>query len=81
MKNVLTSATMRELVATAPVAIVLEGIKTKWQTHVIQVPGALTTAKVEVDGFGEIDATALVVTKDQARHLAAEIDELLRSHA
>ena len=81
MDSVLASATKRELVATTPFAIVLEGITTRWQTNVIQLPGALTRTRVALDGCGEIDATALVLGKDQARRLAAEINELLQSRA
>jgi len=73
------STSKRGVVPTTPVAIVLEGITTKWQTHIIQIPGELTSAKVAVDGYGEIDATALVLRKTQARHLVAEINELLES--
>jgi len=81
MDSILASATERELVATTPFAIVLEGITTRWQANVIQLPGALTRTKVALDGYGEIDATALVLSKDQARRLAAEINELLQSGA
>ena len=81
METVLASATERELGATTPFAIVLEGITTRWQINVIQLRGALTRTKVTLDGYGEIDATALVLSKDHARRLAAEINELLQSRA
>ncbi len=81
MKTVQASAAKpEELVATTPFAIVLEGITARWQINVIQLPGALTRTKVALDGYGEIDSTALVLSKDQARRLAAEINELLQSH-
>jgi len=81
MKTVQASAAKREeLVATTPFAIVLEGITARWQINVIQLQGALTRTQVALDGYGEIDSTALVLNKDQARRLAAEINELLQSH-
>lgn len=80
METAPASATERELVATTPFAIVLEGITARWQINVIQLPGALTRTKVALDGYGEVDATALVLSQDAARCLAAEIIELLQSH-
>src|SRR5215471_1329699 len=64
---------------TLPVAlaIVLEGVPERWQMNVLQILAQRTSTKVSVDGFGTIEAPAIVLTQDQARHLATQITEIL----
>jgi hypothetical protein len=62
-------------------AIVLDGVSEKWQMNVLPILARPTTASVEVDGYGAIDATAFVLSPEQARHLAIQIIELLGSTA
>jgi len=58
-------------------AIVLEGVSEKWQMNVLQVRGCPTRVKVMVEGYGVVDAPAIALTQDQARHLATQISEIL----
>jgi hypothetical protein len=58
-------------------AILLEGISEKWQMNVLQILGRPALARVKLDGYGTIDAPAILLTQSQARHLAAQIIELL----
>jgi len=60
-----------------PLAIVLEGVSEKWQMNVVQILGRPTAATVKVDGYGTIAAAAFLLSPEQARHLAAQITELL----
>jgi len=64
---------------TLPVAlaVVLEGVPERWQMNVLQIIAQRTNTKVRVDGFGTIEAAAIVLTPDQARHLATQITEIL----
>jgi len=67
--------------AELPLAIVLDGISEKWQMNVLQVRGCPTSIKVKVDGFGLIEAPAILLNVEQARHLATQIIELLGPEA
>ena len=58
-------------------AIVLEGVPERWQMNMLQILALRTSALVRVDGFGMIEAPAIVLTQDQARHLATQITEIL----
>jgi hypothetical protein len=58
-------------------AVVLEGVPDRWQMNVLQILALRTCAKVSVAGFGTIEAPAIVLTQDQARHLATQITEIL----
>ena len=58
-------------------AIVLEGVSEKWQMNVLQIRGRPTRIKVILDGYGTVDASAISLSPTQARHLAAQITELL----
>ena len=60
-------------------AIVLRGVSEKWQKNLLQVRGCPTTARVEIDGYGLVEAPAILLTQDQARHLATQIIEILGS--
>ena len=64
---------------TLPVAlaIVLQGVPERWQMNVLQILAQRTSARVCIDGFGTIEAPAIVLTPDQARHLATQITEIL----
>ena len=59
------------------VAIVLEGVSEEWQMNVLQIRGRSTRVKVALDGYGTLDAPAISLTANQARHLAAQIIEIL----
>lgn len=58
-------------------AIVLEGVSDKWQMNLLQIRGCPTRVKVVVDGYGTVDAPAISLTANQARHLATQITEIL----
>jgi hypothetical protein len=58
-------------------ALVLEGVSTKWQANVLQLLATPTSVNVAIDGHGVINPTAFVLSKEQARQLAAQIIELL----
>jgi hypothetical protein len=58
-------------------AIVLEGVSEKWGMNVLQILGRPTCAMVEVEGYGTIEAPAILLSQSQARHLATQIIELL----
>ena len=58
-------------------AVVLDGVPERWQMNVLQVLACPTRAQVTVAGRGTIDAPAIVLTPAQARHLAAQITEIL----
>lgn len=58
-------------------AIVLAGVPEEWQKNVLQIRGRLTSAPVKLDGHGTLVATAVVLSPDQARHLATQIIEIL----
>jgi len=60
-----------------PLAILLDGVSGKWGMNVLQILGRPATAKVELDGHGTIFAPAILLSQSQARHLAAQIIELL----
>lgn len=60
-------------------AILLEGVSDKWQMNVLQIRGCPTRVKVVVDGYGTVDAPAISLTANQARHLATQISEILGS--
>jgi hypothetical protein len=60
-----------------PLAILLEGISEKWGMNVLQILGRPASARVEMDGHGMIDIPAILLSQSQARHLAAQIIELL----
>jgi hypothetical protein len=62
-------------------AIVLDGVSEKWQMNVLQVRGCSTSIKVNVDGFGLIEAPAILLKVEQARHLATQIIEILGPEA
>jgi hypothetical protein len=59
------------------IAIVLDGVSDKWQTNILPVLGQQTVATLNVEGRGEIDAPAIRLSREQARHLATQITELL----
>lgn len=65
-----------ELSPTA-LAIVLDGVSERWQMNVLQILGCPTIEQVNVDGHGTVEALAIRLTQDQARHLATQITELL----
>ena len=58
-------------------AILLEGPSEKWQMNVLQILGRPTSAKVELEGRGTIEAPAILLSQTQARHLATQIIEIL----
>ena len=58
-------------------AVVLQGVSKKWQKNVLQVRGCPTRVEVTLDGYGTVDAPAISLTPDQARHLALRILEIL----
>jgi len=58
-------------------AIVLEGVNDRFQMNVLQLLARRTSIRVTVDGYGTVEPTAYVITRDQARHLATQITELL----
>jgi len=60
-----------------PIAIVLDGVPDGWQMNVLQVLATSASALVTLDGPGTIRAPALLISPDQARHLATQIAELL----
>ncbi|HEV3198676.1 MAG TPA: hypothetical protein VGZ73_12225 [Bryobacteraceae bacterium] len=45
--------------------------------NLLQILGRPAYARVEIDGFGMIDVPAVLLTQSQARHLSAQIIELL----
>jgi hypothetical protein len=59
------------------IAIVLYEISEQWQRNILQVLGRTTVASVNVDGLGAIAAPAIHLSKEQARHLATQITEIL----
>lgn len=63
----------------APVAlaIILDGVPELWHMNVLQILGRLTIAQVDLDGYGTIEAPAIRLSQDQARHLSTQITELL----
>jgi hypothetical protein len=69
--------TRSEEVPDDTLAIVLEGVSEKWQMNVLQFRGCPTSVKVRVDGFGTVEAPAISLTPEQARHLATQITEIL----
>jgi hypothetical protein len=73
----LEAQTTLESAPDTALAIVLEGVSEKWQMNVLQVRGNPTRVRVMVDGYGAIDAPAITLTPDQARHLATQITEIL----
>jgi hypothetical protein len=58
-------------------AIVLEGVSSKWDKNVLQVLAAPTSVRITVDGYGAIEPTSFLISQTQARHLATQITELL----
>lgn len=58
-------------------AILLEGVSDKWQMNVLQIRGCPTRVQVVIDGYGTVDAPAISLTANQARHLATQITEIL----
>ncbi len=58
-------------------AVVLEGVSERWQMNVLQIRGCPTRVKVILDGYGTVDAPAISLTPNQARHLARQITEIL----
>jgi hypothetical protein len=73
----LAPKTTCESASDTALAIVLEGVSEKWQMNVLQIRGCPTRVKVMVDGYGAVDAPAIALTPDQARHLATQITEIL----
>ncbi|MBV8847498.1 MAG: hypothetical protein JO307_32205 [Bryobacterales bacterium] len=63
------------------IAIVLDGVPERWQMNVLQIRGHRTVAEVSIEGHGTIEAPAIRLTPNQARHLAAQITELLGSES
>ena len=61
----------------AALAIVLEDVSEKWQMNVLQFRGCPTRIRVTLDGYGTVDAPAISLTPNQARHLALQITEIL----
>jgi hypothetical protein len=60
-----------------PLAIVLEGVSERWGMNVLQILGRTTSAEVTVEGHGTVETPAIALSPAQARHLAAQIIELL----
>ena len=60
-----------------PLVIVLEGVSERWQMNVLQFLGNLKSVEVKLDGHGTIEAPAILISPDQARHLATQITECL----
>jgi hypothetical protein len=58
-------------------AIVLDGVSENWQNNVLPILGRPTIATIDIDGIGAVDAPAILLSKDQARHLATLITEIL----
>lgn len=62
-----------------PLAVVLDGVSDRWGMNVLQVLGQQTSAWVNLDGYGVVKTAAVRLSKEQARHLAAQIIELVGS--
>jgi len=60
-----------------PLAILLEGVSENWGMNVLQILGHPTLARVVIDGHGTVEAPAIRLSREQARHLATQIVELL----
>ncbi len=58
-------------------AIVLEGVSENWQMNILQIRGCPTRVKVTLEGYGTVDAAAISLSPNQARHLATQIIEIL----
>jgi hypothetical protein len=65
-------------VGPARLAVVLEGVSTKWQMNVLQVLATPVSVQVEVDGYGTVFPIAYSISAEQARMLALQISEALR---
>jgi hypothetical protein len=63
--------------ADTALAIVLEGVSEEWQMNVLQIRGCPTRVTVTLGGYGTVDAPAIRLRPAQARHLAAQIMEIL----
>ena len=62
-----------------PLAILLEGVPEKWGMNVLQILGRQTSVQVQLEGYGTIEAPGILLSKQQARRLAARIVELIGS--
>ena len=59
-------------------AFIVEGASPMWDINVLQVLAKpATSTRIAVDGRGVIEPTGYLITRDQARDLAIQINELL----
>jgi hypothetical protein len=56
---------------------VLDGVSENRQNNVLPILGRPTMVTMNIDGMGTVDAPAILLSKDQARHLATLITEIL----
>jgi hypothetical protein len=58
-------------------AIVLNGVSDQWQRNVLQIRGDLIQVQLHLEGYGTIEAPAIALSPEQARHVAEQITEIL----
>ena len=73
----LTAQTRIEETPDSALAIVLEGVSEKWQMNILQIRGWPSRVSVTLEGYCTVDAPAISLTPNQARHLATQITEIL----
>jgi len=76
-----TSFARHEFTEVTPVAVVVDGVSKSWDQNVVQVMAAPGCVHVAVAGHGVVTASALRLSRDQARRLAAEIAQLLSTES
>jgi hypothetical protein len=60
-----------------PLALILEGVSTRWQMNILQLLGEPSAVQVAVYGHDDVHPVAYRISLDQARHLATQLTELL----
>jgi hypothetical protein len=72
---------MKQDVESSRLAFMLEGVPAQWQMNVLQVLAKPAPLQVALEGQGDVDVIGYQITRDQARHLATQIAELLGTEA